>query len=163
MPSRRVSFLDRPSGISPPLDPLWPHPHSAVSGLRGDHSLVFILNVFLRRQGITSLQTWTRWPHSCRHICNSTSRLCSFVYSATIPCSAVPESASALPLLLFLSLSLFLPPSPGLTLCTDQQQQQQPVALGAIWTPPHTGPPQLHRTALGLQTYRLVKHTWCCP
>lgn len=56
------------------------------------------------------------------------------------------------PVLLPLLFSLLL--LPGLTLCTDQQQQQQqqPAAPGAIWNPPHTGPPQLHRTALGLQT-----------
>lgn len=52
VPSQRVSSLDRPSGISPPLDPLWPHPHSAVRGLRGDRSLVFILlNVFFTEAG----------------------------------------------------------------------------------------------------------------
>lgn len=163
MPSRRVPFLDRPSGISPPLDPLWPHPHSAVRGLHGDHSLVFILLIFLffetEGRGSHLCKTWTRWPHSCCHICNSTSRQCSFVYSATIPCSAVPESASALPLVsLYISLSL----RPGLTLCTDQQQQPAACSWCHLDPAPHrttSTSPDSSRTT----DNRLVKHTWCCP
>lgn len=49
---------------------------------------------------------------------------------------------------LCISLCLF---GPGSLYAPISSSSPRP-APGAIWTPPHTGPPQLHRTALGLQT-----------